>query len=71
MNQGRMVFSQITDMLDPKQLSRCIQRYPMPFVGNEKIQMSLKQTGLNGDPISVVQVKRIFKDFSDYDAFLY
>lgn len=32
MNQGRMVFSQITDMLDPKQLSRCIQRYPMPRV---------------------------------------
>jgi hypothetical protein len=30
MNNGRLVFSQITDMLDPKQLSRCLQRYPMP-----------------------------------------
>lgn len=32
MNRGRLVFSQITDMLDPKQLARCLQRYPMPRV---------------------------------------
>ena len=30
MNIGRLVFAQIMDMLDPKQLTRCIDRYPMP-----------------------------------------
>jgi len=30
MNTGRLVFTQITDVLDPKQLSRCVNRYPMP-----------------------------------------
>ena len=42
----------------------------LPFVGNEKIRMSLKSTGLLRDTISIVQVKRILNDFSDYDAFL-
>jgi hypothetical protein len=30
MNIGRLVFAQIMDVLDPKQLTRCIDRYPMP-----------------------------------------
>lgn len=30
MNQGKAIFSQITEILDPKQLSRCVKRYPMP-----------------------------------------
>ncbi|MBD3297261.1 MAG: IS4 family transposase [candidate division Zixibacteria bacterium] len=30
MNSGRLVFSQVMDVLDPKQLSRCLDRYPMP-----------------------------------------
>lgn len=30
MNVGRLVFAQIMDMLDPKQLTRCFDRYPMP-----------------------------------------
>ena len=31
MNIGRLVFAQIMDVLDPKQLTRCIdRRYPMP-----------------------------------------
>jgi hypothetical protein len=30
MNHGRLIFSQVTDILDPKQLSRCFARYPMP-----------------------------------------
>lgn len=30
MNAGRLVFTQITDVLDPKQFTRCVDRYPMP-----------------------------------------
>lgn len=30
MNAGKLVFTQVTDILDPKQLSRCVDRYPMP-----------------------------------------
>ena len=30
MHIGRLVFAQIMDMLDPKQLTRFIDRYPMP-----------------------------------------
>jgi hypothetical protein len=30
MNTGRLVFTQVTDVLDPKQLSRCVNSYPMP-----------------------------------------
>jgi len=30
MNSGRLVFAQIIDILDPKQFTRCITRYPMP-----------------------------------------
>jgi hypothetical protein len=30
MNSGRLVFAQIIDVLDPKQFTRCIERYPMP-----------------------------------------
>lgn len=30
MNTGRLVFTQVMDVLDPKQLTRCIDRYPMP-----------------------------------------
>lgn len=30
MNSGRLVFTQILDVLDPKQISRCVARYPMP-----------------------------------------
>jgi hypothetical protein len=30
MNTGRLVFTQIMDVLDPKQLSRCMVRFPMP-----------------------------------------
>lgn len=30
MNIGRLVFAQIMDVLDPKQLTLCIDRYPMP-----------------------------------------
>jgi hypothetical protein len=40
------------------------------FVGNEKIQMSLKPTGLLRDPIFNIRVKRILNDFLNYDAFL-
>jgi hypothetical protein len=29
MNLGQIVFSQITDTLDPKELSRCVERFPM------------------------------------------
>jgi len=29
MNNGRLVFSQITDVLDPTQLTRCMQLYPL------------------------------------------
>lgn len=29
MNSGRLVFTQITDVLDPKQLTRCVNSYPM------------------------------------------
>jgi hypothetical protein len=32
MNEGRSVFSQVIDMLDRKELQRCIQSYPMPRV---------------------------------------
>ena len=30
MNSGRLVFTQVTDTLDPAQLARCVSRYPMP-----------------------------------------
>lgn len=30
MNEGRTVFSQVMDILDPKELTRCVARYPMP-----------------------------------------
>jgi hypothetical protein len=30
MNTGRLVFTQVMDILDPKQLTRCVERYPMP-----------------------------------------
>ena len=30
MNSGRLVFAQIIDVLDPKQFTRCVARYPMP-----------------------------------------
>jgi len=30
MNEGRTVFSQIMDILDPKELTRCVARHPMP-----------------------------------------
>ncbi len=30
MNAGCLVFSQVMDVLDPKQLSRCLDSYPMP-----------------------------------------
>lgn len=30
MNTGRLVFTQVTDVLDPKQLTRCVDSYPMP-----------------------------------------
>lgn len=30
MNEGRTVFSQVVDILDPKELTRCVARYPMP-----------------------------------------
>ena len=30
MNSGRLVFDQIIDVLDPKQFTRCVARYPMP-----------------------------------------
>jgi transposase len=30
MNTGRLVFTQVTDTLDPAQLARCVSRYPMP-----------------------------------------
>jgi len=29
MNSGRLIFTQITDILDPKQLTRCVNQYPM------------------------------------------
>jgi len=29
MNSGRLIFTQITDTLDPKQLTRCVNQYPM------------------------------------------
>lgn len=30
MNNGRLIFSHFTDILDPKQLTRCIAKHPMP-----------------------------------------
>ncbi len=30
MNIGQLVFTQVMNILDPKQLSRCVARYPMP-----------------------------------------
>lgn len=30
MNSGRLVFAQIIDVLDPKEFTRCVARYPMP-----------------------------------------
>lgn len=30
MNSGRLVFAQIIDVLDPKQFTRCVARFPMP-----------------------------------------
>ncbi len=30
MNTGRLVFTQVSDVLDPKQLTRCVESYPMP-----------------------------------------
>ena len=30
MNTGRLIFTQVLDVLDPKQLSRCVARFPMP-----------------------------------------
>lgn len=30
MNSGRLVFAQIIDVLDPKQFTRCVTRFPMP-----------------------------------------
>jgi len=30
MNTGRLVFTQVTDVLDPKQLTRCVNSFPMP-----------------------------------------
>jgi len=30
MNQGRLIFTQMIDLLDRKELERCLQRYPMP-----------------------------------------
>ncbi|NJO21151.1 MAG: IS4 family transposase [Spirulinaceae cyanobacterium RM2_2_10] len=30
MNAGRLIFTQVTDVLDPKELTRCLDRYPMP-----------------------------------------
>jgi len=32
MNQGRLIFTQMIDLLDRKELERCLQRYPMPRV---------------------------------------
>src|SRR5690554_5623225 len=32
MNTGRLIFSQVMDVLDPKQLTRCVNRFPMPRV---------------------------------------
>ena len=32
MNEGRTVFSQVMDILDPKELTRCVSRYPMPRI---------------------------------------
>ena len=40
------------------------------FVGNEKIQMSLKPTGLLRDPTLLFFHKRFLNDFRIYDAFL-
>ena len=30
MNAGRLVFTQVIDILDPKELTRCVKRFPMP-----------------------------------------
>ena len=30
MNEGRTIFSQVMDVLDPKELTRCVSRHPMP-----------------------------------------
>lgn len=30
MNEGRTIFSQVMDVLDPTELTRCVARYPMP-----------------------------------------
>jgi len=30
MNTGRLVFTQIADLLDPKELTRCVNLHPMP-----------------------------------------
>lgn len=32
MNDGRLVFAQVMELLDRKELDRCVQRYPMPRV---------------------------------------
>lgn len=32
MNIGRLIFTQVLDVLDPKQLSRCVARFPMPRI---------------------------------------
>lgn len=32
MNAGRLIFTQVLDVLDPKQLSRCVTRFPMPRI---------------------------------------
>jgi hypothetical protein len=54
MNSGRLVFSQITDMLDPKQLSRCLQRYPMPRVS--------KSFGASDQFLSMVFAQLTFRE---------
>jgi len=30
MNEGRLAFTQVCDVIDRKQLQRCVSKYPMP-----------------------------------------